>query len=1423
MLFLLAAMALLSFELCFALDCQVSSTTITATTPGFNGGVILSTCVTINYTNVVFDGAILITSTVSDTAGLSVRFSNIELKNSACLKILGVVDSDAMTSAAARRQVLVEDLVATNSSVLVQGRFPPNTTLQMSRMNISAGTSAPALVVPLNANGITQFCLVLLKVQLFAGSTLNIMDSRLVGESSAGSLLLTDVIQLVQSSLLILNTTIFAVREALLVSSCNLTLTDFSRWIMRSCTINSSINLGIALVDLTSVGIVTSSLWDLDNSSIYGRDRAFMLCQRCSIVLQDRSVFSVRRSSMAGINDCFAVGGKVIVADFSTWSISEYSSRNLSRSGGSGFALLDGHEVRLYNTSSWAMSDSFFNGFYAGIFFSGSTVAKPKPNIVISMNSTWSIRRSAVSGMSSLFAISSALEVINSSMWILENSTFRNAAAFTDNIIRVTRNSVWLIYQCRFDTFQFTNSGPQRNLLLEVADNSSWQLSFTNFTAISFLVSFSFTNWSRWKILSCTCETDGDRPPLFARLELNITESSAFVIDSSAFKATKTLALSFGNGDAPTGVNVLDGSCIHFLNLTVATLSTAYAAFIMFFVTLVIRRNSTYIFEGGSYVSGSAAMNTAYSSILLDDGSSFVVRDARLTGEGPASLAGLAVASSVVKILNGSLWLVTSSTITHQGFSGGAVAFAMTQLTIENSSEMTLSNCKMTSSSVALGLLQTAVIISGNSSWRLLICSLQSSSDSTFQLGLDTLLEVRGNSEWIVRNSTIIATGPSSISVALSGLSITVAGMSLMLWSGLDLRSENAAIAYLVSSTVVCSTFSAFVVDDSVMTVSPSSAVLSATEPRARSAIRFASTSTVIIANYSWMRLNSVNVRYGGKEPALCACVRMTGRLRVLSFGVLSFANIFCDGFSNTAGAFEFPSSFSPDGTGAMHHQCNLVSGAAAPRSSFPRSAVSASCDVCDFRISCFVPLTVEPAQVSKTTCNPEKPLRCPCSPGCGGTSACLPGRPACQARARRPLYGSLSQSVTSSVSEEATASATVEFPPNSPVRSDLSRAAIWTGAASIVASGGAPASSHAGTLQRIFALQRLSQCGTETDTSETLDIPSSPTQLCFGPTEGRCLRGAVMGNVAVLAGFAAVAVVVTVAAAHIRRQSREEVAASFGLPGLLWKPYTMLSLPTMTSSVTLLGATTSRADRIVALVGLAVVFAPFTVLVVLTTRRFAGKCVRNPLHQQQLTPRLPAILSYVFEPPHHWASRDGSFFVEMWETLFEDYVRGRPWFGVLDTVCSFFTALLTGMVSDDPAICQRLLIAATVVSVFYLGSLAVLWPYAARLDTALSLLNAPLAVAISVSALTGGDFTHVATAAVVLSSAGTFISLAYSCTSHFRSEGEKEPAEIRRAWHRRSRCVVHVPDEVVRELLCLDGSNPHAGLARLVEVICTR
>ena len=320
-------------------------------------------------------------------------------------------------------------------------------------------------------------------------------------------------------------------------------------------------------------------------------------------------------------------------------------------------------------------------------------------------------------------------------------------------------------------------------------------------------------------------------------------------------------------------------------------------------------------------------------------------------------------------------------------------------------------------------------------------------------------------------------------------------------------------------------------------------------------------------------------------------------------------------------------------------------------------------------------------------------------------------------------------------------------------VRVSAARAAM-SGAVSVVVLISGPV--VATSVQTLRAQSLISNCPDGADSSAgdgpPPDFSNSPTQMAVSPVSGAYDRGTVVGNTLVLASAAALA-----AAAFALPTGR--TAADLALPGLLFVPYSILVVPTVTSSVTLLaGPDQAQGDAVIALLlGLGLCgIGPLVLLGVKTNRRFfLARPVRVSLRRIKGHPVRKLLVGLYEGMTAYDSFPEARGFVERWDySGITAYTPYRQWFRVVELSLGVATGVLAGLTSGaSVTMCQVLNLLQTVFSFLLLALIMLLRPYSCRIDKWAAIASCLMQCVTAVFGLLGTDMSYACSVAQLIMS----------------------------------------------------------------------
>jgi hypothetical protein len=258
-----------------------------------------------------------------------------------------------------------------------------------------------------------------------------------------------------------------------------------------------------------------------------------------------------------------------------------------------------------------------------------------------------------------------------------------------------------------------------------------------------------------------------------------------------------------------------------------------------------------------------------------------------------------------------------------------------------------------------------------------------------------------------------------------------------------------------------------------------------------------------------------------------------------------------------------------------------------------------------------------------------------------------------------------------------------------------LAVAAVTASSGSVVSTPGMALSQG-----RIAVVSDLAFCSYSTDGSP-LDVLTSPTGWVIGVGAGRYFRGAIVGNMCLLCGFACVVMstALVMVAGGFRKGLRQGML-TLHAPGIFVVPFSVLLQGTVMSSVGLISVGGEAPDWVIGgLVLLGHVAAAGCVLFFLANNvrfRAVYKALESPLE-----PSSNRHLGWPAKMLHRtgrWVDKDDSLgFKRGYHHLFSDYCGGRQWYGVVDLGGSILMATAAGIQVES--FCAAAQISVLVVS----------------------------------------------------------------------------------------------------------------------------
>ena len=914
------------------------------------------------------------------------------------------------------------------------------------------------------------------------------------------------------------------------------------------------------------------------------------------------------------------------------------------------------------------------------------------------------------------------------------SAVFLNASQFL-----LRDGSVWNISMCQF---QYSGPAPAKSIG----------------SALQFLLgNISVLNSSSWLWSGVVIQSNGAVVAMtFMSVTMIVSHKSSWTISSTQFYSVARSSAWF-SGDGQAFISLDEGSQWLIVDCIFESSLQQYA---LWFATyhVVIARGSCWRWSTSSF-STKGPTTSQVSTIALSKqtqisviwNSSWIIEQCVADIVDGSIVSTVGIINAFVTISSGSEWLIVDCAFTVASDATGspldassALDFSFSDITVIDGSSWVVERVKLANGSVAALYMFTTIVV------------------------------VRNGSEWrIERVSAIGTTSPSFI---LAGGSVTI-GAVRSLWS-------------IVNSTFVTySSTAASMQWSCAVSVSSASAIVIRSN-RFRSMSARASTALDLSGVTKWIIFDSSMLHFARNELSLPAttvsgaCLTLPSKnIQLGQLSSIRLLEITCFTISPMSQLLLRGGSIDTTSTGMGHasvvQRCSRVNGDVVG-SVLPRVAWNLPCGHCDVQADCFHALT-KPVMFTQLPCDEYSSVVCPCIPMCGGIgNLCLPGQasPALplpdqcvyntQARPDLPTRSTSNESRSRTASPALTETAVLaESAASSLWRlTALADAALST---SVVLSG----VSVATALQKVLAQQTLNNCASGVDLESAPDFASSPTQLLVGTSDdGGYIRGTVLGNILLLLGCAAASAISCCALSVLHNgatlMSLDKLSAEatkLCLPGILWVPYSMILVPTITSSVTLLSVVTAgRGTRPLGIIGLAASLIPFLFLMICTSfkSQFHAAPVSASLWEKRQGATGNNLMRWTtfFLPRHEWvdARQRWHGFVSRWSSLFDPYGRRRQWFGVIETGTGLATAVLAGLtpIDGNDSTCSFLQTAAAAVAAAFFVAVVALRPYSAQSDFALSVMNSGLTALASILGIAGTDTSSVASAQIVMNNFGT-------------------------------------------------------------------
>jgi hypothetical protein len=298
-----------------------------------------------------------------------------------------------------------------------------------------------------------------------------------------------------------------------------------------------------------------------------------------------------------------------------------------------------------------------------------------------------------------------------------------------------------------------------------------------------------------------------------------------------------------------------------------------------------------------------------------------------------------------------------------------------------------------------------------------------------------------------------------------------------------------------------------------------------------------------------------------------------------------------------------------------------------------------------------------------------------------------------------------------------------------------------------IVTVGLASGTAGASGLQILHAQGAVASCGNGDDGEEPIDVASSPLQLRVGEGAGSYSRGAVVGNASMLAACCVLALLVLLVL-----KSRNCGAADAKLPGLLFVPWSVLAVPTLTAATVCFATATSDGSSggssiVVGLVGTLVVLVPMAALVVVSTVGFEARAYRVPLKCSRVPP--VRLLQVWYGSTCEYEDKSNGF-VDRWEFAgVTDFSVAKHRFAIAEPLLGIFTGVLAGLTSlGGPSLCRALNALQTLASVGFFALLVLMRPQNSRADRLHAVISSCLQCGTAFLGLVGRDVSFAASVA---------------------------------------------------------------------------
>ena len=983
--------------------------------------------------------------------------------------------------------------------------------------------------------------------------------------------------------------------------------------------------------------------------------------------------------------------------------------------GGNCTALALMGNVTIANMSSMVMVNLTLNTTdMAGIYSHASAIQ-------LINGSFWSITGASLTAIGGAFVVEyTYLSVYDHSEWLISLSNFSGSVgvAFRVSSTRtyIIHSSSWIFSKCFF---------VGRSMAIFLLDEQVWQKSETIFSDLS-TVAFldcSFSALSTSSICFCTA--------------VNVTRMSSLWFQGCIFSSTLWIGFSIAGPVALSGESSMMFALCHF--------------------------------EG--YVAGWSIANTS----LTLNSSRVQVSDSQFRG----TLCAMIVTSLAARLTHGSSLLIKSSQLS-AGSSNKAFGVLLlgksqlytpkTLLMIDRQSNWTYSGCTIKGlfDTPAILFAASSVQLSNGSSWNMLDCYASAvASVIVFNTARITMSQ---SSEMIMLRSTFLSTTGIGPAIALLAASqMVVSGFSMFsVMNG----SLVGPITASIDSLLHVRDASALVVCGIQITVSSSGPGV-------------ALSCGVTISASSMLMLRKIVIQVSSTDHCMDV-----GLLAVEEWGTVRVLDNECFGTSGD-GSFLIgsvdKSLTAPNAFPFFVSRCNAVRGAVQRRMWQDAGIFGASalpCSHCDAAVDCFWPLTEVSSLFTRIACGditggtaPE----CPCMAECGSVrEMCLPGPQtylailrsvdSCVVNGEHNVRPVVSQTASGNVTLSAAITpSTTQLPQI--FGNSVNRAFHTSIVVAVTAAALLYGPLGAGMVQRIEAQQLLNSCASGLAAP---DFSSSPTQMQIGKDGAAYARGTVVGNILLwfacflAAGAAAIILMV------LRRSN--SVAGScvvMRLPGRLYMPYTVLLVPTLTASTTLVAGGIGAGDAVLGAVGIGLCSCAVVVIALQTaTARFMAVAVRTvtgPSTIGLVQRWAKALLAGQSE----WTNRRRAAaqgYIERWGHLFEPYVARRQWFCIVESAFSAAAGVLAGLVlldDGDGVMCGRLQLLSVFTSCASVTAIVLLRPFCAPVDHALAVSNAVITAGSAMFGAFGVDTALLTALQAYLNAVGATIFFAALLVDH--------------------------------------------------------